>query len=166
MMRISSRLAKILTLLPSRTEKMMRRVKDKRTRQKQQNSTLRSELDALRRGSETSSRTRVVNGWITPLSDGSHENSTRTQLAEATRQLQRATAENTNLHKKVAALQTEVEQLRESLAAARMESDLHIQQIEDLETEMDRLDAASTVESCLCISSCCSYQIVANPSVE
>jgi DNA repair exonuclease SbcCD ATPase subunit len=129
-------------LCHSRTEKMMRRVKDEHTRQKQLSSSLQSELDALRNGSETSSRTRVVNGRITPLSDDSHENSMRTQLTEASRQLQRATAENTELHKKVAALQTEVEQLRESLAAARNESDLRVQQIEDLETEMDRLDAA------------------------
>ena len=35
-------------------------------------------------------------------------------------------------------MQTELEQLRESLAAARKESDLRVQQIEDLETEMDR----------------------------
>lgn len=132
----------VLIQLPSRTEKMMRRVKDEHTRQKQLNSSLQSELDALRNGSETSSRTRVVNGRITPLSDDSHENSLRAQLTETLRQLQRATAENTELHKKVAPLQMEVEQLRESLAAARKESELRVQQIEELETEMDRLDAA------------------------
>ena len=117
-MRIS-RLAKILTLWSSRTEKMMRRVKDEHTRQKQLNNTLQSELDALRSGSETSSRTRVVNGRITPLSDDSDENSLRVQLTEATRQLQRATVETTDLHNKVAALKTEV---RDFLAATRRES--------------------------------------------
>ena len=42
----------------------MRRVKDEHTRQKQLNSALQGELDALRNGSETSSRTRVVNGRL------------------------------------------------------------------------------------------------------
>jgi hypothetical protein len=44
-------------------------------------------------------------------------------------QLQRATAENIEPHKKAVALQTEV---HNPLAAAPMESDLRIQQIEDL----------------------------------
>ena len=58
-----------------------------------------SEPDALRSGSEKSSRMRVANGRITPLSDDSHENSMR------------AAAENADLH--------ELELLRESPTAAR-----------------------------------------------
>lgn len=126
----------------SRTEKMMRRVKEEHTRQKALSASLQGELDSFRSNSEASSRTRVVNGRNTPLSDDSHDNTLRVQLGEATRQLQRATAENTELHKAVAALQAEVEQIRDQLNAARRESDLRIQQIEELEGEMDRLEAA------------------------
>ena len=58
-----------------------------------------SEPDALRSGSEKSSRMRVANGRITPLSDDSHENSMR------------AATENADLH--------ELELLRKSPTAAR-----------------------------------------------
>lgn len=121
---------------------MMRRVKDEHSRQKALNASLQGELDGYRSGSEASSRTRIVNGRITPLSDDGHDNTIRSQLSEATRQLSRVTAENTELQKKVAALQSEVDLYREQLSAARRESDLRVQQIEDLEAEMDRLEAA------------------------
>ena len=121
----------------------MRSLKDEHAQQKQQNSALQSELDALRNSTEASLRTSVVDGRITPLSDDSDEHTTHTQSpADAARQLRRATAENSELHEKVTALQTEVEELRESLAASQRESNVRVQQVEDLETEMDRLEAA------------------------
>ena len=103
-----------------------------RTRWKQV--TERSERGALRSGSETSPRMRVANGRIRPLLGDSHENSMCAQLVKATQQPQHVTAENAEL--------LELEQLRESLTAAQGDPDLCIWPIEDLETELDRLDAA------------------------
>lgn len=120
----------------------MRRVKEEHTRQKALNASLQAELDAIRPSSETSSRTRVVNGRITPLSDEGHENTLRGQLADAHRQIQRAAAENADLHRKISALQTEAEQLRDGLSAARRDADERHHQVEDLETEVDRLETS------------------------
>jgi chromosome segregation ATPase len=121
---------------------MMRRVKEEHSRQKALNATLQAELDAIRPSSETSSRTRVVNGRITPMSDESHESTLRVQLADAHRQIQRTSAENTDLHKKINALQTEAEQVRVHLSAARHEADERLHQVEDLEAEVDRLETS------------------------
>ncbi len=124
---------------------MCRKLREEQTRQKALNETLQAELDTLRPSSEASSRTRVVNGRITPLSDEGHENSLKSQLAEAHRRIQRATAENTELHKNLARLQSDMEHLRESAATASRDADLRAQQIEDLESEIDRLQAALDV---------------------
>lgn len=120
----------------------MRRVKEENQKQKAINTALTSELDGIRSGSEASSRTRVVNGRITPLSDDSHDSTLRQQVQDLTRQMSRATIENGELRQKVAGLEKEVESLRGALSAARRDADLHLQQIEDLETEMDRLESA------------------------
>jgi len=129
----------------NKTEKMCRKLREEQTRQKALNESLQAELDSLRPASEASSRTRVVNGRITPLSDEGHENSLKNQLAEAHRRVQRVTVENADLQKNVARLQSDIDQLRESASTARRDADLKAQQIEDLESEVDRLQAALDV---------------------
>jgi chromosome segregation ATPase len=114
---------------------MMRIVKDEHNRQKSLNASLQNELDALRNGSEASSRTRIVNGRMTPMSDDSHETSTRSQLLEMQRQLHSATSESADLQKKAKSLQSEVDELHEALNGARKE-------VDQLEREMDRLEIA------------------------
>ena len=136
------RFSLLTTPLLSRTEKMMRRVKEEHTRQKTINATLQSELEASRPGSEMSSRTRLVNGRLTPMSDDGHSDALRVQLADAHRQAQRGAAEKDELQKRMTSLQTDVDRLRESLIHSKRDADMRLQQIEDLETEIERLEAS------------------------
>lgn len=135
----------ILISLPySKTDKLMRRIKEEHVVQKKNNAALQAELDGFRSGSESSSRTRIVNGRMTPLSDDSHshDSPSRAEHQEVQRRLQRATTESAELQKRVASMENEMAAMRQALNDARREVDLRVGQIEDLEADVDRLDAA------------------------
>lgn len=120
---------------------MLRRMKEELTKQKNLNSTLQSELDASRgvNGAEAGSRTRNANGRNTPLSD---DDGARTHLAEAQRQNQRVAMENQDLHRRLEGLQGDVEELRDHLVAAERNSESRLQQAEELQNEVERLENA------------------------
>lgn len=128
------------------TEKMMRRMKDEVTKQKNLNATLQSELEVVRGGSslENGSRSRGVNGRNTPLSDDGSE-SMRVQLADATRQNQRLTSENKDLRRRIESIEQDIENLRNNLAASQREADERLSHVEDLEQEIERLESALSV---------------------
>ena len=119
---------------------MIRRIKDELTKQKGLNQTLQSELDATRgvNGSEAGSRTRNANGRNTPIGD---DENLRSQLAESQRQVQRLNMENTDLHRRLDKLQTDMEQLRDDLVATQRTSEARLQNAEDLEAEVERLES-------------------------
>lgn len=129
----------------SRTEQMLRRIKEEHTKQKTLNQTLQAELDGSRSGSELGSRTRLVNGRMTPLSDDGHHDALRSQLVEAQRNAQRATAETQELHRQVRALKSDLDQFREKLALSQRDSESQMQHIEELEGELERLHSALTI---------------------
>jgi chromosome segregation ATPase len=130
---------------------MMRRIKDELTKQKNQNTSLQSELDAVRGGGVVSptpggSRLRGVNGRTTPSSEDSHsDHNVRSQLIETQRTAQRALSENKDMRSRIAALEKEVENLTDSLVASQREVDDRRARIEDLEQEIERLQSSLVV---------------------
>lgn len=121
---------------------MMRRMKDELNKQKLLNQTLQAEADS-RNGSsnEGSSRSRVVNGRNTPLSDDGHDN-VRIQLADAQRQNQRLASENRDLRRRVDSMEQDLENLRSNLVASQREADERLSQIEELEQDIQKLESS------------------------
>lgn len=117
------------------TEKMMRRMKDELTKQKDNNTTLQAELEVAR---NTRSRT---NGRTTPSDD----DGTRNQLLEAQRQVQRLHRENRDLNARLESFESDLEALRDKLVASQRESDDRLTQVEELQHEVDRLHASLEV---------------------
>ncbi|KAG8959406.1 Negative regulator of mitotic exit, partial [Tulasnella sp. 419] len=119
------------------SERVIRRVKDELNKQKSVNQSLQSDLDAARgvNTSEAGSRTRNANGRNTPLSD---EDGPR--VVEAQRQVHRLQLENQDLRRRVEALQSELEEVRDNLVAAQRASEARLQHAEDLEAEVERLE--------------------------
>lgn len=111
---------------------MLRRMKEELNKQKTLNSNIQSELEAARGG---------VNGKATPVSDDDHD-LTRSQLADAQRQVQRLTAENQELRQRIETLQTELAQLQDHAMSIQHESENRANSIEDLEHDVERLQAA------------------------
>ncbi|TFK56590.1 hypothetical protein OE88DRAFT_37246 [Heliocybe sulcata] len=126
------------------TEKMMRKMKDELTKQKNQNSNLQAELDAAR-GSEAGSRLRGMNGRSTPSSSDDGHEAMRGQLVDAQRQMQRLTSENKDLRSRLDSLDQELERLRDNLVASQRESDDRLARIEELEQEIERLQGSLVV---------------------
>jgi N-acetylneuraminic acid mutarotase len=117
------------------TEKMMRRMKEELTKQKNSNTTLQAELDAARGGKSR------VNGRATPSSDDGSE-AMRAQVIEAQRQLQRTQTENTELHARLDSLESELQNLRDNLVASQRESDDRLGENEQLQLEIERLQSS------------------------
>ncbi|KAJ4485930.1 hypothetical protein J3R30DRAFT_3282095 [Lentinula aciculospora] len=117
------------------TEKMMRRMREELTKQKNSNTTLQTELDAARAGKPR------ANGRTTPSSDDGSE-AMRTQVAETQWQLHRVQTENAELRARLDSLETELETLRDSLVASQRESDDRLTQAEELQLEVERLQSS------------------------
>jgi TolA-binding protein len=127
---------------------MMRRIKDELTKQKAQNSTLQTELDAARGVSSPGPngiRARGMNGRGTPSSEDGGDPAVRSQLIEAQRQAQRVVAENTDLRARLDALEKELEDVKDNLIATQRESDDRLIRVEDLEQEIERLQSSLVV---------------------
>ncbi|THV06018.1 hypothetical protein K435DRAFT_711984 [Dendrothele bispora CBS 962.96] len=120
------------------TEKMMRRMRDELTKQKNNNTTLQSELEVLRGG-----RPRI-NGRGTPSSDEGND-VLRSQLQDSQKQLQRVQGENSELHARLDAMEKELENLRDNLLASQRESDDRLSQVEELQHEVERLQSSLIV---------------------
>jgi DNA repair exonuclease SbcCD ATPase subunit len=124
----------------------MRRIKDELTKQKAQNSALQSELDTTRGvaspAPSSSSRFRGVNGRGTPSSDDGNDAPLRSQLIEAQRQSQRLLSDNKELRSRLSVLEKELDEVRDNLVASQVELDDRLTRVEDLEQEVDRLQAS------------------------
>lgn len=117
----------------------MRRMKDELAKQKQANTSVQSELDAVRPGS----RTRGVNGRNTPSDEGSDV--LRGQLQDAQRQAQRLNGENRDLHLRLDSVEKDLESLRDNLIASQRESDDRLVRVEELEHDIERLEGSLVV---------------------
>ncbi|ESK98105.1 cell polarity protein [Moniliophthora roreri MCA 2997] len=124
------------------TEKMMRRMRDELTKQKNLNTQLQAELDSARSGRAGSSR--GINGRGTPSSEDGNE-VVRTQLVEAQRNLQRAQMENKELHVRLDSLERELDSLRDNLVVSQRESDDRLSQVEELQHEVSRLQQSLVI---------------------
>ncbi|KAF9015562.1 hypothetical protein BDQ17DRAFT_1341282 [Cyathus striatus] len=118
------------------TEKMMRRMRDELTKQKNTNVQLQTELDTVRGGK------RSVNGRSTPSSE---EEGVRAQLIDAQRLAQRVQNENKELRSRLDKLEKELELLRDNLLVSQRESDDRLTQVEELQHEVERLEASLAV---------------------
>ncbi|KAG5647562.1 hypothetical protein DXG03_008915 [Asterophora parasitica] len=125
------------------TEKMMRRMKEELTKQKNTNTALQSELDAASRGkSPPDPRARGVNGHSTPSQE---EESLRSQVSDAQKQSQRLQSENKELRQRLDSLERDLELLRDNLVASQRESDDRLSQVEELQHDIDRLQSSLVI---------------------
>lgn len=116
----------------------MRRMKDELGRQKAANTTLQNTLNSYN-GGESNGR---VNGRNTPSSE---DDGIRTQLADVQRQNQRLSHENQELRKRIESMERDQNDLRNNIVAIQRESAERLSHAEDLEQEIERLEAALKV---------------------
>ncbi|KAJ7492803.1 hypothetical protein FB451DRAFT_1389152 [Mycena latifolia] len=126
------------------TEKMMRRMRDELTKQKNTNVSLQADLDAAR-GVKSPQDRKLLNGRSTPSSDDGNDAVLRGQLVDAQRQAQRLHAENKELHLRLDNLEKDLEMLRDNLLASQRESDDRLIQVEDLQHEVERLQSSLVI---------------------
>ena len=109
------------------TEKMLRRMKEELTRQKQTNATLQADLDGLRgiSSTEAGSRTRE-SGRATPSSEG-----------ELQRKLQTLTAQHAATQSELAAMRTVLTAREQELEISRAQTQEISREIEALRDELD-----------------------------
>ncbi|KAJ7596845.1 hypothetical protein C8J56DRAFT_918475 [Mycena floridula] len=119
------------------TEKMMRRMRDELTKQKASNTTLQSDLDALRAAKSS----RGANGRTTP--EGT--DIMRAQLGDSQRQVQRLQNENRELRDRLDTMENDLDELRENLALSKRDSDDRLNQVEQLQHDIERLQASLAV---------------------
>ncbi|KAF5385427.1 hypothetical protein D9757_005444 [Collybiopsis confluens] len=120
------------------TEKMMRRMREELTKQKNTNNALQAELDSTRSGKSR------ANGRNTPSSDEGSE-TMRAQVVETQRQFQRVQSENSELRVRLDSLENELETLRDNLVASQRESDDRLTQAEELQLEVERLQSSLVI---------------------
>ncbi|KAJ7169697.1 hypothetical protein C8R46DRAFT_1265035 [Mycena filopes] len=126
------------------TEKMMRRMRDELTKQKNTNVSLQADLDAAR-GVKSPQDRKLLNGRSTPSSDDGNDAVLRGQLVDAQRQVQRLTSENTELRLRLDNLEKDLESLRDNLLASQRESDDRLIQVEDLQHDVERLQSSLVI---------------------
>ncbi|KAJ7706377.1 hypothetical protein B0H17DRAFT_1156675 [Mycena rosella] len=126
------------------TEKMMRRMRDELTKQKNTTVSLQADLDAAR-GVKSPQDRKLLNGRSTPSSDDGNDAVLRGQLVDAQRQVQRLHAENKELHLRLDNLEKDLEMLRDNLLASQRESDDRLIQVEDLQHEVERLQSSLVI---------------------
>ncbi|KAF8578415.1 hypothetical protein K439DRAFT_1362232 [Ramaria rubella] len=123
------------------TEKMLRKMKEELFKAKNVNQDLQTEITTLQGGTPPGPRVRSANGRNTPGSDELGE-ILRGQLGDSQRQNQRLTQDNANLHRKLEATLDEVERVRDLLMEVQREADDRLINIQDLESEVERLRAS------------------------
>lgn len=119
------------------TEKMMRKMRDELTKQKNVNQQLQSDIDTHKR-----TGSRATNGRGTPSEEDS---GMRSQLIESQRQAQRLQMENKDLRSRLDGLEKDLELLRENLISSQRESDDRLLQVEELQHEIESLKASLVV---------------------
>lgn len=124
------------------TEKMMRRMKDEVTRTKTAYASLQSELDTVRGRSSTEPR-RGVNGRNTP-SDDSHDH-LRGQLIDAQKQSQRLIGDNKDLRQRMETLEKDLDIMKDNFVISQREFDERQTRVEELELELERMNATLAV---------------------
>lgn len=122
------------------TEKMMRRMRDELTKQKNSNTSLQSDLDALR---AVKSSSRGANGRSTPSDESS--DTMRVQLVDSQRQAQRLQAENKELRARLDSMEKDLEILRDNLVSTQRESDERLRHVEELRREVERLQSSLAI---------------------
>jgi len=124
------------------TEKMMRRMKDEVTKTKTAYAALQAEVDAGRGRSSTEPR-RGVNGRSTP-SDDSHDH-IRGQLIDAQKQNQRLINDNKDLRQRIEMLEKDLDIMKDNFVISQREFDERQTRVEELELEMEGLNATLAV---------------------
>jgi chromosome segregation ATPase len=120
------------------TEKLLRRMKDDLQKQKAANSSLQLDLEAARSSDSGSRR-----GDGSPTSDDMEQ--LRSQLSDSQRSVQKLTQENQNFQRRLEKMQLEIQQLQDNLLASQQESETRLSHIEELETDIERLQASLAV---------------------
>ncbi|KAG1908289.1 uncharacterized protein F5891DRAFT_1272938 [Suillus fuscotomentosus] len=124
------------------TEKMMRRMKDEVTRTKTAYASLQAELDTVRGRSSTEPR-RGVNGRSTP-SDDNHEH-LRGQLIDAQKQSSRLINDNKDLRQRMETLEKDLDIMKDNFVISQREFDERQTRVEELELELERMNATLAV---------------------
>lgn len=119
----------------------MRKMRDELTKQKSTNQQLQAEIDA-RSGKSSVLSNRTANGRSTPSAE---EENLRNQLAQSERQAQKVQAENKELRQRLDALEKDLESLRDSLVSSQRESHDRLMQIEELQHDVERLQASLVI---------------------
>jgi len=121
---------------------MLRRLKDELQKAKVENQTMKEQLDNR---SSSADGQRRINGRATPLSEDSHESALRGQVVDAQRQIQRLTAENQDLHRRLDLSQMDVDRVRRELELLQREAEERLLRIDDLEDDVKDLQGALQV---------------------
>ncbi|KAI0066487.1 hypothetical protein BV25DRAFT_1820444 [Artomyces pyxidatus] len=132
--------------LVKETERLNRRMKDELMKQKSLNTSLLSEVEALRGSSSTESSRARINGRGTPMSDDGRASETlRSQLIDTQRQSQRLSNENKDFRLRIDSLEKDLGHMRDNLIAAQREANERLSRVEELEQEVERLQSSLVI---------------------